>query len=70
MPKAQDEDSLFGIKSAEDVFHAMTDNEVLEKVLQQGLKEEHKQYKESVAEFLMKMKDRSKVEDLPFYPSR
>lgn len=70
MAKAQDEDSLFGIKSAEDVFHVMRDKEVLKKVLQQGLKEEHKQYKESVAEFLMKMKDRSKVEDLPFYPSR
>jgi hypothetical protein len=38
MAKAQDEDSLFGIKSAEDVFHVLTDKEVLEKVLQQGLK--------------------------------
>lgn len=43
LAKAQDEDSLFGIKSAEDVFHVLTDKEVLEKVLQQGLKEEQKQ---------------------------
>ena len=64
------EDSLFGIKSAEDVFHVLTDKEVLEKVLQQGLKEEQKQYKDSIAEFLMNMRDRFKVEDLPFYPSR
>jgi hypothetical protein len=34
---------LFGIKGAEDVFHVLTDKEVLEKVLQQGLKEEQKQ---------------------------
>jgi hypothetical protein len=52
------------------VFHVLTDKEVLEKALQQGLKEEQKQYKDSIAEFLMKMKDRSKVEDLTFHPSR
>jgi hypothetical protein len=61
---------LFRIKSGEDVFHVLTDKEVLEKALQQGLKEEQKQYKDSIAEFLMKMKDRSKVEDLTFHPSR
>jgi hypothetical protein len=60
---------LFGIKSAEDEFHVLTDKEFLEKVLQQGLKEEHKQYNDSIAEFLMNVKDRFKVEDLPFYPS-
>jgi hypothetical protein len=70
LAKAQDEDSLFGIKSAEDVFHVLTDKEVLEKVLQQGLKEKHKQYNDSIADFLMKMKDRFKVDDLTFYPSR
>jgi hypothetical protein len=48
----------------------LTDKEVLEKVLQQGLKEEQKPYKDSIAEFLMNMRDRFKVEDLPFYPSR
>jgi hypothetical protein len=52
------------------VFHVLTDKEVLEKALQQGLNEEQKQYKDSIAEFLMKMKDRSKVEDLTFHPSR
>ena len=52
------------------MFHVLTDKEVLEKALQQGLKEEQKQYKDSIAEFLMKMKDRSKVEDLTFHPSR
>jgi hypothetical protein len=57
---------LFGIKSAEDVFHVLTDKEVLEKVLQQGLKEEQKQYKDSITEFLINMKDRFKVEDLTF----
>lgn len=35
-----------------------------EKVLQQGLKEEHKQHKDKIVEFLMNMQDRIKVEDL------
>jgi hypothetical protein len=68
LAKAQEEDSVFRIKSAEDVYHVLTDKETLEKVLQQGLKEEHKQYKDIIVEFFMNMKDRIKVEDLKLYP--
>ncbi|MFZ0345633.1 MAG: hypothetical protein WAL24_10805 [Nitrososphaeraceae archaeon] len=67
---AREVDSVLRIRNAEDVYKVLIDKEVLEKVLQQGLKEEQKQYKDSIAEFLMKMKDRSKVEDLTFHPSR
>jgi hypothetical protein len=41
LTKAQEEDSVFRIKSAEDVYNVLTDKETLEKVLLQGLKEEH-----------------------------
>jgi hypothetical protein len=43
LAKAQEEDFVFRIKSAEDVYYILTDKEDLEKILQQGLKEEHKQ---------------------------
>lgn len=41
--------------------------ETLGKVLQQGLKEEHMQYKDKVVELFTNMKDRIKVEDLRVY---
>jgi hypothetical protein len=68
LAKAQEEDSVFMIKSAEDVYKVLTDKEALGKVLQQGLKEEHKQYKAKIIEFFVNMKDRIKVEDLTLYP--
>ena len=67
LAKAQEEDSVFRIKSAEDVYHVLTDKETLEKVLQQGLKEEYKQYKDRIVELFTNMKDRIKVEDLTVY---
>jgi hypothetical protein len=42
LAKAEEEGSVFRIKSAEDVYHVLIDKETLEKVLHQGLKEEHK----------------------------
>ena len=67
LAKAQEEDSVFRIKSAADVYEALTNKETLEKVLQQGLKEEHKQYKDRIVELFTNMKDRIKVEDLRIY---
>ena len=64
LAKAQEEDSVFRIRSSKDVCHVLTDKETLEKVLQQGLKEEHMQYKERIVELFTSMKDRIKVEDL------
>jgi hypothetical protein len=45
----------------------LTNKEILEKVLQQGLKEEHTQYKDRIVELITNMKDRIKVEDLTVY---
>lgn len=59
---------MFCIKSAEDVYKVLTDKETLGKVLDQGLKEKHKQYKAKIIEFFVNIKDRIKVEDLRVYP--
>ena len=67
LAKAQDEDSVFRIKSAGDVYYTLTNRETLEKILQQGLEEEHKQYKDRIVEFFVNMKDRIKIEDLRVY---
>jgi hypothetical protein len=48
LAKAREEDSVFCIKSAEDVYKVLTDKEALEKVLQQGLKDEHERYKDEI----------------------
>ena len=66
--RAQEEDSVFRIKSARDVYHVLKDNETLEKVLQQGLKDEHERNKDEIVEFLLNMKNRTKVNDLTLYP--
>ena len=67
LAKAQEEDSVFRIRSTEDIYHVLTDKETLEKVLHQGLKEEHKQYKDKILELFTNMKDRIKAEDLTVY---
>ena len=67
LARAQEEDSVFRIKSVEDVFHVLTNEETWEKVLQQGLKEEHKQYKDKIIEFFMNIRETIKIEDLRFY---
>lgn len=67
MAKAQEEDSVFRIRSAKDAYHVLTNKETLEMVLQQGLKEEHMQYKDRIVELFTNMKDRIKVEDLRVY---
>jgi hypothetical protein len=68
LARAQEEDSVFMIKNAQDVYRVLTDKEALEKVLQQGLKDEHKRYKDEIVEFLLNMKNRTKVNDLTLYP--
>ena len=67
LAKAQEEDSVLRIRSAADAYQALTNRETLEMVLQQGLKEEHMQYKDKIVEFFTNMKDRIKVEDLRVY---
>lgn len=67
LARAQEKDSVFRIKSAEDAYNVLTDTEALQKVLEQGLKEEHMQYKVSIVEFFINMKDKIRIEDLRFY---
>ena len=67
LAKAQEEDSVFRIRSAADAYQALTNWETLEMALQQGLKEEHRRYKDEIARFFMNMKDRVRVEDLRVY---
>ena len=67
LAKAQEEDSVFRIKSVADAYHALTNRETLEVVLQQGLKEEHMQYKDSILDILTNMKDKIRIEDLRVY---
>jgi hypothetical protein len=69
LAKAQEQDSVYRIRSVADAYEALTNKEILEKVLQQGLKKEHVQYKDKIVELFTYMKDRIKVEDLTFYPS-
>jgi hypothetical protein len=49
------------------VYNVLTDKETLEKVLLQGLKEEHMQYKDNIVGFFMNMKDKIRIEDLRVY---
>jgi hypothetical protein len=65
--KAQEEGSVFRIRSAADAYQILTNKKTLEMVLQQGLKEEHIQYKNRIVELFTNMKDRIKVEDLRVY---
>jgi hypothetical protein len=67
LARAQKEDSVYRIKSIEDVYYILTDKEALDRILQQGLKKEHMQYKDKIVELFMNMTDRIKVEDLRVY---
>ena len=69
LARAQEKDSVFLVNSAQDAYHILTNREILEKVLQQGLKEEHVQYKDRIVELFMNIKDKIRVEDLTVYPS-
>ena len=53
---------MFRIKSAKDVYQVLIDKEALERILQQGLKEEHMQYRDRLVELFMNMRDKIKVE--------
>ena len=64
LAKAQDEDSVFRIRSAADAHYALTNRGTLEMVLHQGLKEKHMQYKDKILDILTKMNDKIRIEDL------
>ncbi|MDQ4013076.1 MAG: hypothetical protein M3146_05045 [Thermoproteota archaeon] len=55
------------IRNVQDVYNALTDRETLDKLLQQGLDEEHQKYKNEIVELFMSIKDKVRIEDLTFY---
>jgi hypothetical protein len=65
--KATKEKSTVPIMNVEDIYNALTDRKTLDKLLQQGLDEEHLKYKDEIVEFFMSIKDRVRMEDLTFY---
>jgi hypothetical protein len=67
LARALEEDSVFRIKSAADVYHVPTNKDTLEIVLRQGLKEEHMRSEDRIVEYFINMKDKIKVEDLRVY---
>jgi hypothetical protein len=64
--KAQEkETSNIQIKTVQDIYHALTNTDTLNKILEQGLKEEeHMKYKDHIVEFFMSFKDKITIEDL------
>jgi hypothetical protein len=45
------------IRGSDDIYHALTDRETLDKLLEQGLDEEHQKDKDNIVEFCMSIKD-------------
>ena len=57
------------IRNAQDVYHALTDRETLDKILEQGLDEENLNYKDHLLNFFMSIKDKVRIEDLFIAPN-
>jgi len=49
------------------VYNALTDRDAFDKLLQQGLHEEYRQYNDKIVEFTMRIKDKVRIEDLIVY---
>jgi hypothetical protein len=56
--------SIVPIRSAQDIYHAFTHRETLDKVLEQGLDEDNLKYKVDILNFFMSIKDKVRIEDL------
>ncbi len=56
--------SKVSIRNVQDIYNALTDRDTFDKLLQQGLKEEYQQHKDTLVDFFMNMKDRVRIEDL------
>jgi hypothetical protein len=61
------ETSIVPIRNVQDVYNALIDRKIFEKLLQQGLDEEHQKYKDEIVQFFMSIKDKVRMEDLTFY---
>lgn len=51
------------IRSRKDIYHTLTDKETLDRLLEQGLDEEHQKDKDDIIKFLMSIKDYIQKED-------
>jgi len=58
----------FPIRNEVDVYNALTNREMLYKVLEQGIDEEYIKFKDSLVEFFMSIKDSVRIEDLNVRP--
>jgi hypothetical protein len=52
------------IRNVQDVYNALTDREMLDQLLQQGLDEKNQKYKDELVEFFMSIKHTVRIEDL------
>jgi hypothetical protein len=52
------------LRNAQDIYHALTDRETLDKILEQGLDEDILKHKDHLLNFFMSIKDKVKIEDL------
>jgi hypothetical protein len=68
LAKAQGKEASYRITNAQDAYNALVDRRSLKQVLDQGLDEEHRQYKDTIIEFFMKMRDNVDINDLTVYP--
>jgi hypothetical protein len=57
--EAKKDTSKIQIKNRRDVYNALTDRETFDRLLQQGLDEEHQKYKDMIVEFFMSIKTKS-----------
>jgi hypothetical protein len=64
---AKEDTSKIQIKNRQDVYRTLTDRETFDKLLQQGLDDEHQKYKDEIVQFFMSIKDKVRMEDLTFY---
>jgi hypothetical protein len=57
------------IRNVKDVYNALTDRDMFDKLLQQGLDEEYQRYRDKLVNLFMglKEKDKIKIEDLTLY---
>ena len=61
--------SIVQLRSAQDIYHALTDREILNKVLEQGLDEDNLKYKDYLLDSFMTIKDKVRIEDLFITPN-
>jgi hypothetical protein len=59
--------STIPIKNVQDAYNVLIDRDKFDKLLQQGLDEEYRQYKDQLIDFFMNIKDKVRFEDLIIY---